>query len=192
MKLEEVAEVSIGILVGREISEEGNHNYKVFNLRNYEEKQGYQTIKTEKDFSNKMTQKGDLLFRLVAPNKIIYVDEKQENLLVPSQLCIIRVNKNKINPVFLKWYLESQQGKEKIKIEHIGSSIQKISVSALKKIEIPEVDIKKQEHIKDLIEVWNQEKEILQEMIKTKELLYSNIIEQIIEGGEQFGTKSTL
>lgn len=192
MKLEEVANVSIGILVNREISEDGKYEYPIFNLKNYEEKQKYQTIRMQKDFSDKTTKQGDLLFRLVAPNKIIYVDETQENLLVPSQLCIIRPDQSKIHPIFLKWYLESQSGKEKIMLEHIGSSIQKISVASLKKIEIPEVDRKEQENIKDLIEVWNQEKEIMQKIIDTKEMLYSNIIEQIIEGGETFGDMPNL
>ncbi len=187
MKLGEIANVSIGILVNREISEEGEHEYQIFNLKNYEEKREYETVKTQKDFSDRTTKQGDLLFRLVAPNKIIYVSKKEENLLVPSQLCIIRANKEKINPTFLKWYLESQSGREKILIEQIGSSIQKISIASLKKIEIPEVEMKKQENIKDLIDVWNQEKKIMQDMIDTKEMLYSNIIEQIIEGGKEVG-----
>ena len=110
MKLGEIANVSIGILVNREISEEGEHEYQIFNLKNYEEKREYETVKTQKDFSDRTTKQGDLLFRLVAPNKIIYVSKKEENLLVPSQLCIIRANKEKINPTFLKWYLESQSG----------------------------------------------------------------------------------
>lgn len=40
--------------------------------------------------------------------------------------------------------------------------------------------------------MWNQEKEVMQEMINTKEMLYSNIIEQIIEGGEPFGEKPSI
>lgn len=39
MKLGEIANVSIGILVNREVSEEGEYEYKIFNLKNYEEKQ---------------------------------------------------------------------------------------------------------------------------------------------------------
>ena len=181
MKLEEIANVSIGISVHRESVENGKYQYKIFNLNNYEENQEYQAIETDKDFSDKMTQKGDLLFRLVAPNKIILVKEKEEDLLVPSQLCIIRPDKNKINSRFLKWYLESQQGKAQIATEQIGSSIQKISIASLKKIEIPEIDIDKQEKIKDLIEVWENEKKVMQDIIETKEMIYENIIEQLVE-----------
>lgn len=192
MQLEKIANISIGILASREIREEGKYTYKMFNLKNYEEKQEYQTIKTEKDFSDKTTQQGDLLFRLVAPNKIIHVEKKQENLLVTSQLCIIRPDQTKINPIFLKWYLESESGKEKIMIEQKGSSIQKISIASLKKIEIPEVELKKQEKIKDLIEVWGREKEVMQTIIETKDKLYESIIEQIVEGGETGGNRTTL
>lgn len=189
MKLEEVANVFIGILVNRETTENGRYEYQIFNMKDYEEKREYQVVRTEKDFSDKATKQGDLLFRLVAPNKIIYVDETQENFLVPSQLCIIRPNKEKIDSIFLKWYLESQKGKEKIMLEQKGSSIQKISIASLKKLEIPKVNLDKQKKIKDLIDVWNQEKEIMKKIIDAKEILYSNIIEQIIEGGETFGTE---
>lgn len=188
MKLEEIADLSIGILTNREVTQTGQYEYKLFNLKSYEEKKEYQLVKTKKDFSNKTTKKGDLLFRLVAPNKIIYIEEEDENLLVPSQLCIIRSEPSKINAMFLKWYLESQAGKEKIKLELIGSSIQKISVASLRKMEIPEIDRDKQENIKDLIEVWNREKEVMQALITTKEMLYWNIIEQLIKGGETIGT----
>lgn len=183
MELEKISNVSIGILVNREQKKDGKNIYKLFNLKQYEEKKEYDEIQTEKDFSEKLTRKGDLLFRLVAPNKIIYVDKNQENLLVPSQLCIIRVNKEIVNPIFLKWYLESSIGKEKIMLELTGSSIQKISVSALKKIEIPILDIKKQNAIKDLVQLWESEKKVLESMIETRDMLYENIIEEIIEGG---------
>lgn len=192
MKLEEIADVSIGILANREIVENGKYEYKMFHLKNYEEEQEYQIVRTQKDFSGKTTKQGDLLFRLVVPNKIIYVDKKQENLLVNSQLCIIRPDVTKISPIFLKWYLESQSGREKIMIEQKGSSIQKISVASLKKIEIPEVDRKEQEKIEDLIEIWEQEKQVMQSIIETKDMLYENMIEQIIEGGETFETISTI
>ena len=183
MELEKISNVSIGILVNREQNKDGKNMYKLFNLKQYEENKEYDVIKTEKDFSEKLTKKGDLLFRLVAPNKIIYVDENQENLLVPSQLCVIRVNEEIVNPIFLKWYLESSIGKEKIMLELTGSSIQKISVSALKKIEIPILDIKKQNAIKDLVQLWESEKKVLESMIETRYMLYENIIEEIIEGG---------
>ena len=115
MKLEEVSQVSIGILTSREVTEIGENEYKLFNLKNYDNQEKYEDVKTLKNFDDKLTRKGDLLIRLVYPNRIIYIDGEMENLLVPSQMCIIRVDPKKVDSQYLKWYLENERGKERIK-----------------------------------------------------------------------------
>ena len=165
MKLQEIADVSIGVLTSRESGLPGENTYKLFNIKNYDNNEEYEEVKTLRNLDNKLTQKGDLLIRLVAPNRIIYVDEKTENLLVPSHMCIIRGNRQKVNPEFLKWYLESDEGQSQMAIHIIGSSIQKISVIALR----------------DLIKLWEKQKETLSQIIKEKEALYNNLIMEIIE-----------
>lgn len=184
MKLGEVAQIYIGILISREENKCGNTEYKLFTIKDYEENNQYQSFYTDKNFDEKLTQKSDLLFRLVYPNKIIYVDTPEENLLIPSQLCIIRTNKEKINPIFLKWYLESKLGKEQLMLEMKGSSIQKVSITSLKNIDIPEIEINKQRHIEDLINLWTEEEQTLEELIKSKSKLYNSIIEEIVMEGK--------
>ncbi len=181
MKLQEIADVSIGVLISRESGLPGENTYKLFNIKNYDNNEEYEEVKTLRNLDNKLTQKGDLLIRLVAPNRIIYVDEKTENLLVPSHMCIIRGNRQKVNSEFLKWYLESDEGKSQMAIHIIGSSIQKISVIALRELEIPIIDIEKQNAIADLIKLWEKQKETLSQIIKEKEALYNNLIMEIIE-----------
>lgn len=66
-------------------------------------------------------------------------------------------------------------------IHIIGSSIQKISVIALRELEIPIIDIEKQNAIVDLIKLWEKQKETLSQIIKEKEALYNNLIMEIIE-----------
>lgn len=179
-----MADISMGILTSREEKKDGERQYKLFDIKNYEENIEYATFYTDKNFDNKLTKEGDLLFRLVYPNKLIYIEKEQEALLVPSQLCILRTNKEVLNPVFLKWYLENKPGKEKIMLEMRGSSIQKISVSSLRNIEIPEIDIEKQRNIEDLINLWKKEKETLESLIESKEKLYNSILEEISNEGE--------
>ena len=72
MKLEEMAQVMIGVLTKREKDNNGENSYELFSLKNYEEKNTYEELKTNKNLSDKLAQNGDLLFRLLAPNKIIY------------------------------------------------------------------------------------------------------------------------
>lgn len=180
MKLCQMANISMGILTSREKNQFGLRKYSLFDIKNYEENIEYEVLCTHKDFDEKLTRQDDLLFRLVYPNKIVYVNKEQENLLIPSQLCIIRTNKKILNPVFLKWYLESKIGREKIMLEMKGSSIQKISVASLKNIEIPELEIEKQRNIEDLINLWQKEKETLEKLIENKQKLYNSIIEEIV------------
>ena len=188
MKLQEVSEVSIGVLLNREDVTDGHIEYNVFNIKNYEENKEYEKFHTNKNLDEKLTKEGDILFRLVSPNKIIYISKKEENLLVPAQLCIIRVNKEKINPKFLKWYFENSPGKDRIMQELTGSSIQKISVTSLRNIELPKIKIEKQNIIKDFIELWGKEKQVLEQLIENKEQVYNSIIEEIIEEEENIGT----
>lgn len=181
MKLEEVSQVSIGILTSREVTEIGENEYKLFNLKNYDNQEEYEDVKTLKNFDDKLTRKGDLLIRLVYPNRIIYIDGEMENLLVPSQMCIIRVDPKKVDSQYLKWYLESESGKERILENITGSSIQKISVSDLRKLEVPIIALEKQKGITDLVNLWNKQKQISEEIIRQKEVLYNTYINEIIE-----------
>lgn len=181
MKLENISEVFIGILTSREISDFGEYQYKIFNIKNYDSNEEYETVKAEKRLDDKLTKKGDLLIKLIYPNRIVYIDENLEGFLVPSQMCVIRPDTQKIDPEFLKWYLESDLGKEIIEPHITGSSIQKISVGSLKKLEIPLINLDKQKAITDLIKLWSKEKKVLQNIMKEKDVLYNNLITEIIE-----------
>lgn len=57
MKLNEIATIMMGILVKRESREYGENSYKLFSLKNYEEGQEYEEFVTDKNFSDKLTQK---------------------------------------------------------------------------------------------------------------------------------------
>lgn len=181
MKLEDISNISIGVLTSRELNQLGKYEYKLFNLKNYDTKEGYETIKTSKNLENKLTKKEDILIKLIYPNRVVYIDEETENLLVPSQMCLIRVDKNKMNPEFLRWYLESDIGKQKISLDITGSIIPKIPVSSLRKLDIPTISLEKQRTITDLIKLWNKEKNVLEEIMNKKEFLYNHIITQMIE-----------
>lgn len=100
---------------------------------------------------------------------------------MPSQMCIIRVDPKKVDSQYLKWYLESESGKERILENITGSSIQKISVSDLRKLEVPIIALEKQKGITDLVNLWNKQKQISEEIIRQKEVLYNTYINEIIE-----------
>ena len=104
MKLIDIADVMIGVLTKRENNKNGENSYSLFSLKNYEEEIGFEEFKTNKNLDSKVTKKGDLLFRLLHPNKIIYVDEKLDGTLIPSQFWGVCADENKIKKIRLKMF----------------------------------------------------------------------------------------
>lgn len=183
MELGQIAELILGILVSRETKEEGDYTYSLFNIKNHEtEQEENEKIQTARPLFDKLTKQDDIIFRLVCPNKMVYVSNpKYENKLVSSHFCIIRVNQEMIDPVFLKWYLENGDGKNDLKSNMTGSTVKKITMNDLRKIKIPLINIETQRKLKDLILFWEREKKVLKEIVERKDDLYNGIIEEIID-----------
>ena len=185
MKLEEIADIFIGILAKREKEEKGENSYKLFSLKNYEEKQEFEELRTNKDLNNSLSRKGDLLFKLLCPNKIIYVEENMQGLLIPSQFCIIRTKK--MIPIVLKWYLESKKVKDELEVKASGSIMKSIRVSSIKEINIPIIPIEQQKNMEELIKLWEKERELSKNILEQKEKLYNFYLEKMLEKGENNG-----
>ncbi len=175
MKLGDVSEIIIGLTLNRELLSSG-YNYPLFSFKNMEANENFEVLSFRKKYQKEITQENDLLFRLVYPNKIVLVDKNLTNLLVSSQLCIIRPNPDLINPIFLKWYLESDLGKSNIEMQIIGTTIKKITVSSLRGIYIPNVPLETQNKISNLITEWEKEKTNLKKLIDKKDKLYNELI----------------
>lgn len=188
MKLEDVADIHIGVVLKRkEAVYKGNktNRYKVFNIRCYEEKIEYDDFYSMEDLSNYVTRKGDLIFRLSLPSKIIIVDEETEGLLINNLYCIIRCNNKKINNEFLKWFLESKEAIKQIETIIIGTVVKSIPVAKLRLIEIPNISFEEQEKISKLISNWNKQKELYNKLIKEKDNYYNSIVDKVINGGKK-------
>ena len=188
MKLEDVVDIHIGVVLKRKEAEyKGNktNRYKVFNIRCYEEKIEYDDFYSMENLSNYVTRKGDLIFRLSLPSKIIIVDEETEGLLINNLYCIIRCNNKKINNEFLKWFLESKEAIKQIETIIIGTVVKSIPVAKLRLIENPNISFEEQEKISKLISNWNKQKELYNQLIKEKDNYYNSIVDKVINGGKK-------
>ena len=188
--LSDIAEIYLGIIQKRNeilIKNENTREYKIFSLKCYVEKLEYDTIYTDKDMTDNLTQKGDLLFRLVSPNRIIIIDENTEGLLVNNQFCIIRptsfVN-YRYDSNFLKWYLESDIAQKKLEKYLIGTAVRSVPVAKLRELEVPGITTKRMQEITNVIMKWNKQKDLYNEIISLKDRYYSKVISNIIEKGE--------
>ena len=188
MKLEDIADVYIGVVLKRKEAVYKGHKtneYKVFNIRCYEEKIEYDDFHSMEDLGDYVTQKGDLIFRLSFPSKIILVDEKTEGLVINNLYCIIRCNNKKIDNEFLKWFLESKEVSRQLEKIIIGTVVKSIPVAKLRLIEIPNITFEEQRKISKLIYSWNKQKKLYNQMIIEKDNYYNSIVNKVINGGKK-------
>ena len=144
MKLFELANVLTGILKTRlnlakvdykGTSEESYYllNYACFGVNNYFIKKDFDKINIKEKFNkNVLVQKGDIVVKLFPPITFNLVDQTYPNLLVPSNIAIIRAKA--IDPILLIFLLETI----KAKLEHSrqGIALPLLNLKELKEIEI--------------------------------------------------------
>ena len=191
MFLEDITQITIGVVLKRKEAKyktKNSYEYKVFNLKSYEEKIEYDIFYSEENLEHFVARKGDIIFRMSFPLKVIEVDGEIDAKLINNQYCIIRVSDkhNKIyNIEFIKWFLESNNAKRQFEKTLIGSSVKSVPVAELRQLEIPNIDSKKQEKISELVNIWNKEKNLYKKIVKEKDKYYNSIINKIISGGNK-------
>ena len=191
MLLEDITEITIGVVLKRKEAKyqtNDTYEYKIFNIKSYEEKIEYDSFYSNEDLENFVAKKGDILFRLSFPIKVIEVDDEIEGKLVNNQYCIIRMsdkNSKTYNIDFIKWFLESNNAKQQFEKILIGTTIRSVPVVKLRQLEIPEINKDEQEKISNIVNAWTREKYLYKKIIKEKEKYYNSIINKVINGGKK-------
>ena len=86
----------------------------------------------------------------ISPVKMAIASVKEGNkILANGNLYVIELDEDKINPYFLKAYLESESGKAALSRVAVGATLLNLPVEGLKKMIIPLPDLKKQKIIAD-------------------------------------------
>ena len=116
----------------------------------------------EKDMKSILVDKDIILSRNGAPFKIaMYHAKDDEEVLPVGNLYILKANEEKVNPIYLKAYLESSKGIAKLTSCLTGITIQIISLESLKKVRIPLPPIDEQNKIAEKYEAILEELELL-------------------------------
>ena len=191
MLLEDITEIAIGVVLKRKEAKyqtNDTYKYRIFNIKSYEEKIEYDLFYSNENLENFVAKKGDILFRLSFPIKVIEVDDEIEGKLVNNQYCIIRMsdkNSQTYNIDFIKWFLESNNAKQQFEKILIGTTIRSVPVVKLRQLKIPKINREEQEKISKVVNTWNREKYLYKKMIKEKEKYYNSIINKVINGGKK-------
>ncbi len=109
------------------------------------------------------------------PFKVAIADSiGDQKILVNGNLYMIEVDLTKINPYYLKIFLESEDGQKLLSDAAVGSLITNISISGLNQIKIPKLNLEEQSEIVEKYKILQFELEVLKQKIdKVKEKLNS-------------------
>lgn len=183
IKLGDISEIYMGIVPNRKKVDNEfvkSKVYKMFSITNYNENKTYDDFHTEENVKKYQAKEGDLIFKLAYPYKVIYVNKNISNILISNQFCIIRVNSNKVDSKYIKWFLETKDVEAQLEKTSTGSVIKTAKVNGIKEIEIPNISLKEQREIGIICTSWDRQKILLNNLIKEKEKYYYQSIKDRI------------
>lgn len=135
-----------------------------------------------KDLDKHLLQKDDIVLSAKgSKNKIAIIEkiEDNENIIPSGSLIVIRLNKNKILPMYLKAFLESETGQIILNLSKTGIAIPSIIPSSLMKIVVKCPSIQEQEKFVDKYtkkyELYKITKEKMNEYLKELKVLINQI-----------------
>ncbi|WP_250674115.1 hypothetical protein LZ906_002050 [Paraclostridium ghonii] len=188
MKLDEIADISTGLVLSRKKSSTNKgFTYELLTLKSFNEN-GYieddyldDFISEEKIKIQYLTKEGDVIVRLSSPNTAIYITKEYENMIIPSLFAIIRNKSKTINSQFIQVYLNSEKCKRKLAADTIGSAVSIVKTTSFKDIKIPEYSLENQEKIIKLNELIIKEKKLLDKLIVEKNKYHRIIMSKVFK-----------
>lgn len=190
MKLKDIANINPGLVTTRKkasINYEIKQKYKLLTLNTIDE---YGTIDREKlsDFQSieqlndqYFTQEGDVLVRLNEPFTSIYIDDKDEGILIPSYFVKIKINNKKFKPGYIAWYLNSQKVKREFLKSQSGTLVPSINQKVIRELDVPVKTIQEQEDILNLYKLYIREIQLIKKLIGLKEKQFNGITEKLLK-----------
>ncbi len=189
MKLINISKVQTGLVLVRkraDAKDKDAHKYRLLTLKSFKP-QGWlnegelDVFFSKEKLENKyLTNKGDVIIRLTTPYTAICINDKQEELVIPSNFAIIRLKGQKIIPEFVALFLNSEIIKKKFFKSSISITIPLIKTRHLRDIDIPEKTLDIQKKIVELNQLQVKEKMLLSRLMKEKEKLAKASINKII------------
>ena len=196
IKISELFDIQIGLIVSRKavdfIEKTNNSNYSKYNVLSLKSLTEDNTINMKyfteiytKDIMDKkyLTKENDVIVRLVNPLKSFVVTKELENIVVPSQLLKL-TNKKDNNilseyvSVYLNLFFNTKKNQKYREDTWLVNSIKQSTVSDM---EIPIIDIKKQEEIINFYKLSKKEISLYKNLAEKKEQLNNKFLQNLIE-----------
>ncbi len=136
---------------------------------------------TEVD-SSYLTQVGDIVVRLRAPIRAVYIDEDSKGIIVPSLMSIIRLKDDTmIDAQYLTHYLNSKDVQKALQREIKGTTIPMVRTTDLNNIDVVLPPIQVQKDLVEYLKLAQKEIRLLEKLKTKKENLSKDILDTMIQ-----------
>lgn len=186
MKLEEMALVRSGLVLGRKQSKaESEYPYPLLNLRSIQPQGKVDTALCETFYATEylnpdyLTHEGDVVIRLTAPYTAVLITTELEGYVIPSSFIVVRVKKELLLPEYLVWLLNSQLSKKQIYDGAITNMLGGIKPRFFAEINVDPLPINQQKIIAQLSLLAQREAQLLHDLAEEKEKYYDQTINKI-------------
>ncbi|TYO91999.1 restriction endonuclease subunit S [Desulfallas thermosapovorans] len=194
MYLGEIARIRMGLVLSRkkaEIDLEAVAEYPIITLKNIQEDGTFtedlvESFKSKEIIGNDFfAREGNILVRLSHPNTAVLIEKKQEGLLVPSYFANIEIHNLSVLPGYVAWFLNTGKVKNELLKFQTGTNIPSTNKQILEQIQIPKLDLDKQQKIIKIQQLYREEKHLYQKLMAEKERFYKAIAYSIIKMHEE-------
>ena len=175
-------------MLSRKEALQSGYSYRALSLKNITENGEVNLTNIENYFAveplkrNYFTHNDDVLLRLSSPYTAVIINEKEENLLIPSHFAIIRVNKS-VDPTYMYWWLTKNR-KQFYKIASGGTIMGTISSGYIQEMDIELPSMEQQRKMGELLKCANREQQLLSLLAEKKRQLIGITLIKSINLGE--------
>lgn len=186
-KLGNLANIRSGLVLSRKEAHAPSGNrirYELLNLRSVNPAGYVDLTQTdifesgEKLSSEYLTRKGDVIIRISEPYTAVYIDERNEGMVISSYFVIIRCDVNRILPEFLYWLLNTEKEKRKIYKNAGNNMLGSVNAKYFAQLKVNVPDIAGQQRIADMYSTAVTEVKLLRRLAEKKERLYGHLIQE--------------
>ena len=190
-KISGFATLQSGLVLNRRearFEEETEVIYNRLNLRSLNE---YGELKSENlDFfpskalldDSFLTQKGDVVVKLSAPLFPTVIEESNINLVIPSQLAVIRIFDQIVIPEYVRYYLSTDGVSRYITAVEGGTVLHSIKINTLADLKIPIPSVEKQRLIVNIAQINSKTEKLYKELIEQESKLATAKIQKFLGG----------
>jgi type I restriction enzyme, S subunit len=136
--------------------------------------------------SRGIPKSGDILFTTEAPLGNVSMYPSKGIYAIGQRIITLRVKPDILNPVYLKNFLLSVVGQERIRIRSSGSTATGIRSSELKKVLIDFPPLLEQCRIAEMLGVWDESIDLLEKLIGRVRSRKQGLMQQLLTGKKRF------